>query len=253
MAQQRSPKNLAKLLAYILGRRPDEFGLVPDDEGYVRIKDLLKAIHEEEGWRYVRRSHLDEIRITLADPPFEMDASLIRAKLREHLPKIVSAPDLPKLLYTCIRTKAYPHVSEKGIFPQSHPQVILSSDEQLALRIGRRIDSNPVMLTVQVQTTQKQNVAFRQAGENLFLADTIPADCFTGPPLPKEKPGLPDKEKLPPAAYQKSAGSFTLQFKEKAGAQPSGPSGQKSSKKRNGKKDRSKSKKQRRQAPPWRK
>ncbi len=251
MVQQRSPKNLAKLLAYILGRRPDEFGLVPDDDGYVRIKDLLKAIHEEEGWRYVRRSHLDEIRITLADPPFEMNANLIRAKLREHLPEMVSAPDLPKLLYTCVRTKAYPHVSEKGIFPLGHAQVILSSDEQMALRIGRRIDSNPVMLTVQVQTTQKQNVIFRQAGERLFLADTIPAGCFTGPPLPKEKPGLPDKDKQPPAAQQKSAGSFMLQFKEKGGEQPSG---QKSSGKRAyGKKDRSKSKKRRRQAPPWRK
>jgi len=46
----RSPQNLAKMLAYVLGRRPDEFGLIPDAEGFVRIKDLLKALHEEEGW-----------------------------------------------------------------------------------------------------------------------------------------------------------------------------------------------------------
>ena len=45
MSLQRSPKQLAKLIDYILSRRPDEFGLVPDKDGYVKIKDLLKAVH----------------------------------------------------------------------------------------------------------------------------------------------------------------------------------------------------------------
>ena len=40
MSQQRSPKQLAKFLNYVLGRRPDEFGLVMDKDGFVKIKDL---------------------------------------------------------------------------------------------------------------------------------------------------------------------------------------------------------------------
>lgn len=251
MTQQRSPKNLAKLLAYILGRRPDEFGLVPDPGGYIKIKDLLKAIHEEAGWRYVRRPHLEEVRITLADTPIEISENLIRAGRREHLPKIVSSPDLPKLLYTCVRTKAYPHTREKGISPLSHPQVVLSSDSKLAQRIGLRFDPAPVLLTIQVQASQKQGIIFSQAGENLFLADTIPADCFTGPPLPKEKPGILKKENLPFPAKQKLAGSFMLQLKEKNDPHSSGHKAL--NKEADGKKNRSKSKKRKRQPPPWRK
>jgi len=251
MTQQRSPKNLAKLLAYILGRRPDEFGLVPDRSGYIKIKDLLKAIHEEEGWRYVRRSHLDEIRISFADPPFEISDNLIRAGCREHLPEIASRLDLPKLLYTCVRTKAYPHVKEKGIFARSHPQVILSSDPKLAHRIGRRIDPVPVLLTVQVQASQKQGIVFYQAGKSLFLADAIPADCFTGPPLPKEKPETQKKENLPSPAQQKLAGSFMLPLNEKNNMHSS--SHKALIKKADGKNGRSKSKKRKRQPPPWRK
>ncbi len=44
MSRQRSPQQLAKFISYILARRPDEFGLVPDPNGFVKIKDLLKAI-----------------------------------------------------------------------------------------------------------------------------------------------------------------------------------------------------------------
>ena len=34
-------------MAYVLGQRPDEFGLVPDEKGFVRVKDFVKAISEE--------------------------------------------------------------------------------------------------------------------------------------------------------------------------------------------------------------
>ena len=32
MGQGKPPKQLAKYISYILGRRPDEFGLVPDTD-----------------------------------------------------------------------------------------------------------------------------------------------------------------------------------------------------------------------------
>ena len=65
MNLQRSPKQLAKLLDYILSRRPDEFGLVTDADGYIKIKELLKAVNEEDGLGYVRRAHLNEIFLQL--------------------------------------------------------------------------------------------------------------------------------------------------------------------------------------------
>ena len=80
MALQKSPKKLAKLLDYILGRRPDEFGLVTDSDGFIKIKEVLKALSEEEGLTYVRRAHLDEILITLPDPLIEIADNSIRAK-----------------------------------------------------------------------------------------------------------------------------------------------------------------------------
>ena len=140
MALQKSPKRLAKLLDYILGRRPDEFGLVTDSDGYIKIKELLKALSEEEGLSYVRRAHLDEILLTLPDSSFEISDNSIRSKFRDQLPQLTYVQNPPKLLYTCVRRKAYPHVAEKGIQPTGFSRVILSSSLVMAERLGRRID-----------------------------------------------------------------------------------------------------------------
>ena len=83
MKKTKSTQILAKFIAYILERRPDEFGLVIDSEGYIKIKELLKALNEEKEFRHVRRSDLNEILYSIANPPFEIADNRIRAKNRD--------------------------------------------------------------------------------------------------------------------------------------------------------------------------
>jgi putative RNA 2'-phosphotransferase len=252
MAHQKSAKRLAKLLDYILGRRPDEFGLVTDSDGFFKIKELLKALSEEEGLTYVRRAHLDEILITLPDPSFEIAGNSIRAKYRQHLPAHTYAVDPPKLLYHCVRQKAYPHVCTKGVYPTGYASVILSSNLNLAQRMGRRIDRSAVLLTVQVQHCLDKGVVFYKAGEALFLADFIPPDCFSGPPLPKEKPDAPKPAEQQPREHQRTAGGYLIDLDEKfVGRVPkSKRKGLDSDRKKDGKLQ--KKQKRKRERPPWR-
>jgi putative RNA 2'-phosphotransferase len=249
MVIQRSPKQLAKLIDYILSRRPDEFGLVTDAHGFIKIKELLKAINEEEGFRYVRRSHLDEILITLPDHAFEVADKVIRSKVRDRLPQHTYALDAPKLLFTCVRQKAYTHVNAKGIRPTGFSHIILSSNLDMAERMGKRIDQAPILLTVNVQQSQTKGVVFFQAGETLYLADFIPEGCFTGPALPKEKPGTAKSAPKEKPVQPQPAGSFLVNMQQRASS-PSGPhqEGDKS------KADRKKMKKfkRKRKPPPWR-
>lgn len=218
MGQNRSPKDLAKFLDYMLGRRPDEFGLVPDADGWLKIKDLLKAISEEDGWRHVRQAGIDEVRISVPDAPIEMEEGRIRARNRENLIKPETPEELPKLLYTCLRQKAHPVVVEQGITPLGGlPHVVLSSDKEMALRMGRRIDSSPLMLTVQVQWGVDMGVLFQKFGESLYLAREIPVGAFTAPPLPEEK-AEPKKGGQKKEKRSRTPGSFELDmtnFEEK--------------------------------------
>ncbi len=203
MQPKANVRKLAKFLDYVLGRRPDEFGLVAGADGYVKIKELLKAVNEEDGWRHIRQANIQEVLYSLPSPPLEIKAKSIRAKKRDLIPLTQACSHPPKLLYTCIRTKAQFVVNEKGIMPTKHRHVLLSSDSAMALRIGRRIDASPVLLTVQVEKTMQNGVLFEQAGETLYLADAIPPDCFTGPPLPKaelhKKAELDKKEEQTPS------------------------------------------------------
>ena len=205
---QRDAERLLKLLIYILGRHPDEFGLVPDNEGYVKVKDLLKAVCEEDGWRHVRLKHIDDLFLTLVDPPLDRDNHLIRVQDRIKLPSQAVVENPPRLLYTCVRQRAYPVVYKKGVTGMGVPRVILSSERKMAERIGRRYDHRPVLLTVNTQQCQARDVQFFSAGERIFWAREIPQGCFSGPPVPEEKPSpkktVKDKQAPP------TPGSFIL-------------------------------------------
>jgi hypothetical protein len=108
--------------------------------------------------------------------------------------------------------------------------------------MGRRSDYGAVLLTVQVYPSEEKGVVFFQAGEFIFLADYIPPDCFSGPPLPKETPEPQRTGKSKKETTEIAAGSFFLDLDKKP---PPGMPGR-------GQKKKSKKNKQRRERPPWR-
>lgn len=209
-------EQFAKFSTYVLGRHPDEFGLIIDDNGYVKIKEFIQAITETDGWRHVRNSHINDIMLMLNDPPIEVDEKRIRARDRSRLDPPVICESPPKTLYVCITHKSYLPVLDKGIHPTAHASIICCKDREMAERIGRRRDNQPIILTVNVQKMMDQGLTFRHAGDLLYLTDVIPTDCFTGPPLPKEMPAVkkPVKKVESIETYKKKAlgGTFALKM-----------------------------------------
>jgi len=250
MGKTRTPLILSKMLSYMLGRQPDEFGLIPDAEGFVRIKDLLKALHEEEDWGYVNVSHVNEVLLSVPGVPFEIRENRIRCLRRDTPDDEVESRKLPKLLYAAVRRRAYPHVHAEGIHPSSHPQVVLAEDRGMAERLGRRIDPDPVILAVNVLSASEAGVVVVPSGEGLFLADYVPPGCFSGPPVPRDAPSDLDKPSTDDLRRPAMPGSFVLDV-AKAGAASHVPD----SVKRRAEKDRRRGKRGTwtRETPPWKK
>lgn len=217
MGQKKSIKQMAGFMVYVLGRRPDELGLVPDAEGFVKINALLQALGEESGWGFIRRSHLEEILAVFPKPVLELRENRVRAADREHLPKPEPVRSLPGQLFTCIRRRAYAHVLEKGLHASPPDRIILSESRPMAVRIGKRMDPHPILLTVAAHVALKQGAAFFKAGDSLYLADQIPAGSFSGPPLPKEKAVTPQRQDKAHDS-RVSPGSFILDLSPKATA-----------------------------------
>jgi putative RNA 2'-phosphotransferase len=209
MGTNRRLPQLAKLLAYILGRQPDEFGLVADGQGYVKIKDLLCALAEEDGFGYVRRGHLNELLLSGETATIEIDAERIRAIDRSLLPGQEHCADEPRQLFVCVRRRAHAPVLEHGIVDPAPPGLVLSTDRELALRIGRRRDASPVLFTVQPRLLLEAGVRLARYGQHLYLASALPPATFSGPAVQKEKAPPPRPEPLV-AKTEPHPGSFYL-------------------------------------------
>ncbi|MGD8701695.1 MAG: RNA 2'-phosphotransferase [Desulfosarcina sp.] len=211
MKRRHSVAKLSKFLFYMLGRQPDEFGLVPDAHGYVSVKDLMKALAEEPGWRHVRVNHVREVILTSRSPAIEMQHSRVRAVNRTHLVAPQLAESIPKLLYFPIRRRAYPHVSENGLGPITQGRrIVLADNRPMAERLGKRIDPSPIILTVSAKQAREHGAIAWCFGKQLYLFDRLPPGCFSGPPLPKSRP-IPQKSPVEAsAATPKAPGTYLI-------------------------------------------
>ncbi len=166
-------------MSFILGHRPDEFGLVPDVEGHITYKELLWAVHEEPGWGHVRQSHIAEVLIGKTGSLFEWDENRIRAIDRRWTLDLENPSlNVPKILYACVRRRAHAYVMEQGL--KSDTFLVLTSDSDMAMRIGRRKDHKPVLLEIMTGPAREEGVPFYSFGE-LFLAREVAPRLISGP------------------------------------------------------------------------
>jgi putative RNA 2'-phosphotransferase len=199
-------------MAYVLGHRPDEFGLVPNAEGFVTYKDLLKAVHEEPGWHYVQRSHINEVLMNVDRSLFRIEEDRIAAVERHWQIELDRPAELlPKILLTPVRRKAHPVVMEKGLKSATGRYLVLSPDEEMAERIGRRIDQKPVLLQISTAAAEKGGAPFYAFGD-LFLSRELAAGFIVGPLVSKEVKESPEAGPAPvrPKPADFAPGTFTL-------------------------------------------
>ena len=199
----------------MLGRRPDEFGLVPDRNGFITFKELLQAIHEEPHWHYVRRTHINEVLLGRDRHLFEPEDTRIRTVERHWRLDLENPTEaLPKLLFTPVRRKAHPVAMEKGLNHARGKYLVLTPDQDMAGRIGTRRDQKPVVLEIQATGAQSENALFYSFGI-LYLSPQIPAKFISGPPVSKEAlvsqtASEAKSEKTQPMQLDVTAGTFFL-------------------------------------------
>ncbi|MGQ9655938.1 MAG: RNA 2'-phosphotransferase, partial [Thermodesulfobacteriota bacterium] len=162
--------HFAKSLWYVLGIRPDEFGLVPDLEGFVETKLLLQALREEPEWSFLNRGHLAELIHSPEGTRFEFQVDRVRAKnpMISMVPEATGCP--PRRLFHAVRRRAHPVVLQHGMRPNKGPWVVMALTPEMALRIGKRRDPDPVVLEVKAEEASKRGVRFYATQGILFLA-----------------------------------------------------------------------------------
>ncbi len=199
-------------MIYILGHSPHEYGLAPDSQGFVTFKELIWALHEEQGWSYVSQATINELLMSDERHNFETSENSIRAVSRHwDLNLYLPADHVPSLLYIPIRRKAHYTVMDKGLSGRDNNLCVLTADKTMAERIGKRKDQKPVIIEVMAGRAKDEGVNFYPFGD-LFLTQEILPRYIGGPPVPKDIIKLRETKpvKKKDAAPDFSAGTFTL-------------------------------------------
>ncbi len=203
-------RTLIRLMSYILGRHPDAYGLIPDENGFVRLRHLLHALHEEEGYRHIREVDILEVVHQEGKALFEVRDGWIRTLDCGQIPRILECSQPPKVLYTCVRRKGYGTVLTDGIRPTAYRYVWLVPDSERAYRLGKRIDPKPVVIPVHTKTAMETGCRFLVMGD-LYLSTFLPIGSLMGPPLEKviqqEKRGVPTNQEK---SHLEDVGGFRI-------------------------------------------
>lgn len=199
------PKTLAKTITYIVCHSPGEFGLFWNPDGTMPWKELYWVLQEDPTLRFVRESHLKEFVFLGMDLPFVLEGTALRLTGSQSPPDYPVAEKPPERLYHGCRRRTYPVVLEQGLHPGSRPFVPLTAFKDLALRMGRRRDPQPMLIEVLAAEACSAGIPFREAGEGFYLVSSIPLEFLLCPPL-REKD------------TQRAAGRKTGSDSEKKGA-----------------------------------
>jgi putative RNA 2'-phosphotransferase len=205
-------------MIYMLGHSPDEFGIVPDKNGYVGIKELLQAMHEEPDMPHTNEGGINEVLMSDERELFESVEKSIRAVSRQWvLDTTLPATDIPPILFTPVRRKAHYLVLEKGFLKREDHSYCLTPDREMAERIGKRKDQKPVIIEVMALKAANEGVHISGFG-GLYLASEIPERFIAGPPLPKaalreREAAVQKKKETPDEILDFSPGSFFLDLR----------------------------------------
>lgn len=167
--------SIAKELSYVIGRKPDEFGLVPDRDGYFSIKEVMQVFSQQG--KILTKNDINEL--LLKDKSFELEGNRIRPKEIFFTIEDIPPEFLPDIVYTFVRKRAHSTVYKEGImYPDRF--VLLFRDREFASEIGKRKTKDPIVLEISTKILSRHSIRICALG-NLLLAESVPKDAIVGP------------------------------------------------------------------------
>ena len=167
---------LSKLMSLMLRHQPAQFALQLDAEGFAPLEDVVCAVQGKMGGISVA----DIVAVVETLEPDKRRFSIVDGDIRANYGHSLAARILheparpPDRLCHGTHENAAPAVLRDGLAPMKRQYVHLTSDRQLAARVGAR-RGQPVLLDVAAGAAYRDGVRFYRANEAFWLADASPA------------------------------------------------------------------------------
>jgi putative RNA 2'-phosphotransferase len=165
---------LSKEVSYALRHAPWEYELELNSEGWVDIEQLLLAICIDKKWESITESNLRKM-IDISDKKrHEIWDGKIRALYGHCTSK--NTEDSWNSPFDSLSWDSEDLVEQiltVGLQPMGRQYVHLSVDIDTANLVGKRKDSNPVLLKIEAEKASNEGIKFYQGNNAVWLANCI--------------------------------------------------------------------------------
>ncbi|WP_374986762.1 RNA 2'-phosphotransferase [Streptomyces fradiae] len=172
MDERRTVK-VSKYLSRHLRHQPERIGLDLDEQGWVAVDDLLRALARHG--MPLTRTELDHVVATNDKRRFALDGDRIRASQGHTVDVDLGLPPAvpPPLLHHGTVAAALDAIRAEGLRPMNRHHVHLSSDRETAVRVGSR-RGRPVVLTVDAAAMHRDGHVFHVSANGVWLTARVP-------------------------------------------------------------------------------
>lgn len=169
---------LSKLMTKILRHTPESFGIRLDpSDGSCELDVLLRTIRRLPKLNEVTKAQIEQVVSNSDKQRFEIADGRIRARYGHSSVRVVYAPGMPpKVLYHGTNRLAAPDILREGIKPLHRQYVHMSEGLDFASLAGSRRGDLEI-LVVDTVLAGELGVTFYFAGNEVWLADFVPAEC----------------------------------------------------------------------------
>jgi putative RNA 2'-phosphotransferase len=169
-------KNISKFMSLVLRHKPEEIGLVIDDNGWVNVEELIAKMNKKG--LSVSFDLIDKIVQTNDKKRFAFsnDKTLIRAS-QGHSIDIdldLTPVEPPETLYHGTAERFVESILKTGLHKQSRQHIHLSATVETAISVGGR-HGKPVVLRIQSGKMHQEGFKFYLSENKVWLTDSVPA------------------------------------------------------------------------------
>ncbi|HUV24813.1 MAG TPA: RNA 2'-phosphotransferase [Methanomassiliicoccales archaeon] len=183
-------ERIGRTMAGALRHFPENFSLVMDDQGFVNLRDFVRALQShQKRFHWVRPHHI--IAVIETDPKgrYQVSNESIRATYGHSIELDLRLPtdNIPEELYYPTTPEEADIILETGLKPSDRKMVHLSKTYGDAMNAGRVRTDDPIILAIDVERAITDGYAVGRAGRTVYLAKEIPAEYLRKAEEPEEE------------------------------------------------------------------
>jgi putative RNA 2'-phosphotransferase len=172
---------VSKFLSLILRHKPEEIGLVLDENGWAEVEELIRLAGQ--GGRRLSRSLIEQVVAENDKKRFALSEDGLRIRASQgHSVEVdlaLTPREPPELLYHGTATRFLDAIRAGGLVPGKRQHVHLSLDVETAIKVGKR-HGRPHVLTIRSGDMHRNGVLFFCSANGVWLTEKVAVEYISG-------------------------------------------------------------------------